>query len=96
VAKTSNKEPAPPSVVFLSLREKFSQDLERIFELAMQKGQLGAALRAKELLAKERGFFRAQDAKDLCLEDLTELPDHLLEKLMQLCEREEKSDKGHC
>lgn len=39
-------------------REKFSSDLDMLFEAALVAGNFSAALKAKELIGKERGFFR--------------------------------------
>ena len=40
-----------------SLRTSLLKDLEAIYALALAKGNLTAALRAKELLGKGQGFF---------------------------------------
>ena len=39
-------------------REKFSCDLDILFDAAFLAGNFAAALKAKELIGKERGFFK--------------------------------------
>lgn len=45
-------------------------DLEHIYTLALEKGNLAVALKAKELLAKHINFFKASSHKNLSLADL--------------------------
>ena len=53
-----------------SFDENMSEDLEHIYTLALEKGNLAVALKAKELLAKHINFFNAQSHKNLSLADL--------------------------
>lgn len=51
--------------------ENIVDDLERIYTLALEKGNLAVALRAKELLAKYINFFDLKPPQPLSLADLS-------------------------
>lgn len=51
-------------------RKKFLEDLEMIFQAALEGKNFPAAVKAKELQAKELGFFSTEDLKKLSLKDL--------------------------
>ncbi|HBN21935.1 MAG TPA: hypothetical protein DD412_01700 [Holosporales bacterium] len=54
----------------LAQREKFIEDLELTFQAALEGKNLPAAVKAKELQAKELGFFGIEATKKLSLKDL--------------------------
>ena len=54
----------------LAQREKFIEDLELTFQAALAGKNFPAAVKAKELQAKELGFFGADSSKKLSLKDL--------------------------
>ena len=53
-----------------SFDENIVEDLEHIYTLALEKGNLAVALKAKELLAKHINLFNAQSLKTFFLADL--------------------------
>ena len=53
-----------------SFDDNIIEDLEHIYTLALEKGNLAVALKAKELLAKHINFFRVSTYKNLSLADL--------------------------
>ncbi|MBX9621679.1 MAG: hypothetical protein K2X28_06620 [Alphaproteobacteria bacterium] len=53
-----------------SFDENIIEDLEHIYTLALEKGNLVVALKAKELLAKHINFFNVSIQKKLSLADL--------------------------
>lgn len=53
-----------------SFDENVIEDLEHIYTLALEKGNLAVALKAKELLAKHINFFKVPSHKNLSLADL--------------------------
>ena len=53
-----------------SFNEDIIEDLEHIYTLALEKGNLAVALKTKELLAKHINFFNASPHKNLSLADL--------------------------
>jgi hypothetical protein len=65
-------------------REKFSSDLDMLFEAALVAGNFSAALKAKELIGKERGFFK--DSKGPPLWSLDTLSDDDLAKAVSVLE----------
>ncbi len=48
------------------------KDIEGVYSAAMEKGNFTAALRAKELLGRERGLFSTSKKKTFSLTDLSE------------------------
>lgn len=52
--------------------ENIVDDLEHIYTLALEKGNLAVALKAKELLAKHINFFDLKPQKPLSLGDLSD------------------------
>lgn len=62
-------------------RGYFVQDLDLLFQACLLAGQYAAALKAKELIGKEGGFF-AQDKKGALLPDLDKLSDAELQSLV--------------
>jgi len=51
----------------------FLKDLEDLYKLALKKGSLATALRAKELLGREQGFFKSSPHKGkLSLRDFSD------------------------
>jgi hypothetical protein len=54
------------------LDENIVDDLERIYTLALEKGNLAVALKAKELLAKHINFFDLKPSQPLSLADLSD------------------------
>ena len=67
-----------------SAREKFSYDLDMLFEAALVAVNFTAALRAKELIGKERGFFK--DPQHPPLWSLDSLSDDDLGKTVSVLE----------
>ncbi|MBX9787154.1 MAG: hypothetical protein K2Y08_07435 [Alphaproteobacteria bacterium] len=53
-----------------SFNDDIIEDLEHIYTLGLEKGNLAVALKAKELLAKHINFFKASSHKNLSLADL--------------------------
>lgn len=53
-----------------SFDENIIEDFEHIYTLALEKGNLSVALKAKELLAKHINFFKVSTYKNLSLADL--------------------------
>ena len=52
--------------------ENIVDDLERIYTLALEKGNLAVALKAKELLAKHINFFDLKPPQPVSLADLSD------------------------
>jgi len=69
----------------LSVRDKFSRDLDVLFEAALLAGNFVAALKAKELIGKERGFFKPPSDKTAHTLDIEALSlkelDHMVANL---------------
>ncbi len=59
--------------------ENIVDDLERIYTLALEKGNLTVALKAKELLAKHINFFDLKPPQPV---SLAELSDEDIERLI--------------
>ena len=67
----------------LSLSEKFIRDLEEIYELAMDAGKFSSALKAKEMIAKERQkSMPVRSLKDLTTQELEILIQHMEKTLL--------------
>jgi len=60
----NHKKPTPAQ------REKFIEDLEITFQAALEGKNFPAAVKAKELQAKELGFFGTEATKKIALKDL--------------------------
>lgn len=58
------------------------QDLELIFQMAMEKGNLSVALKAKEVLAKRAGFFDKPGQGRINLDELSH--EQLMDLLQQI------------
>lgn len=56
-SKQTAKVDAAPAPKKVSARLKFAQDLDVLFEAAMKARNFTAALKAKELIGKTKGFF---------------------------------------
>ncbi len=66
-----------------TLRLKFVADLEKLFEIALEKENFTIALKAKELLGRERGYFRPPEkSTSLFQVDLKALDDEQLSTLL--------------
>ncbi|MBY0264332.1 MAG: hypothetical protein K2P90_02735 [Holosporales bacterium] len=66
-----------------TLRLKFVADLEKLFEMALEKENFTIALKAKELLGRERGYFRLPEkSPSLFPLDLQALNDDQLSTLL--------------
>ena len=73
------------------MQEKILNDLEFVYQQALEKENFAVALRAKELLAKHLHFFDPKPSKPLSLADLT---DEDIERLIaEIKERLAKDDK---
>lgn len=85
-----SKKPTPANTL---------EDLESLYSLALAKGNLTAALRAKELLGKSQGLFTSPVSKkplsmaDLSDEDLGRLIQEIDTTLEKNQENEENSHK---
>ncbi len=87
IAPTKKNQRGPARIVKFSggVREKFSHDLDMLFQAALLAGNFAAALKAKELIGKEKGFFREAKASHP-LWSLDTLSDQELEKAVAVLE----------
>jgi hypothetical protein len=66
------------------------KDIEEVYMAAMEKGNFSVALKAKELLGRERGLFSMSKKKTFALIDLSEED---LNRLLQEIEMQLKCNK---